>query len=99
MDKRPNTDRIRVMSIFGTRPEATKMAPLILELNQNPRLESVVTVTAQHRELLDPVLSLFHISPDYDLNIMRRGQTLTSIAVRALEGLEKVLSEAKPDLV
>ena len=99
MDKRPNTDRIKVMSIFGTRPEATKMAPLILELNQNPRIESVVTVTAQHRELLDPVLSLFHIEPDYDLNIMRRGQTLTSIAVRALEGLEKVLSEAKPDLV
>lgn len=99
MDKRPNNGRIRVMSIFGTRPEATKMAPLILALNQNPQIESVVTVTAQHRELLDPVLSLFHITPDYDLNIMRRNQTLTSIAVRALDGLEQVLAEAKPNLV
>ena len=99
MDKNLNKDRIRVMSIFGTRPEATKMAPLILELDRNPQIDSIVTVTAQHRELLDPVLSLFNIVPDYDLNIMRPNQTLASIAVRALMGLEQVLAEAKPDLV
>lgn len=99
IDRKQTTGRIKVMSVFGTRPEATKMAPLILSLQQDPQIESIVTVTAQHRELLDPVLSLFQIHPDYDLNIMRRSQTLTSIAVRALEGLEQVYAAAKPDLV
>lgn len=96
--KQPH-DRLRVMSVFGTRPEATKMAPLVLCLRQNPQIESIVTVTAQHRDLLDPVLSLFDIHPDYDLNIMRQSQTLTSISVRALEGLEKVFADSHPDLV
>lgn len=96
--KQPH-DRLRVMSVFGTRPEATKMAPLVLCLRQNSQIESIVTVTAQHRDLLDPVLSLFDIHPDYDLNIMRQSQTLTSISVRALEGLEKVFADSQPDLV
>ena len=91
--------KISVMSIFGTRPEATKMAPLVLKLQNSPQIESSVTVTAQHRDLLDPVLSLFGLTPDFDLNIMQKKQTLTSIATRALEGLENVFSEAKPDLV
>lgn len=75
------------------------MAPLVLCLRQHPQVESIVTVTAQHRDLLDPVLSLFDIHPDYDLDIMRRSQTLTSISVRALEGLEKVFADSRPDLV
>ena len=91
IDRKQTTGRIKVMSVFGTRPEATKMAPLILSLQQDPQIESIVTVTAQHRELLDPVLSLFQIHPDYDLNIMRRSQTLTSIAVRALEGWNRFM--------
>lgn len=94
-----NNKKINVMSIFGTRPEATKMAPLVLKLQESPLIESSVTVTAQHRDLLDPVLDLFGLKPDYDLNIMQKKQTLTSIATRALEGLERVFEEAKPDLV
>ena len=90
---------IRVMSVFGTRPEAIKMAPLVLALQEDPRFESIVAVTAQHRELLDAVLELFAIKPDYDLNIMRKSQTLTSITTRVLEGLERVLSECRPDVV
>jgi UDP-N-acetylglucosamine 2-epimerase (non-hydrolysing) len=93
-------NRIKVMTIFGTRPEAIKMAPLVLELEKYPeQIESIVAVTAQHRQMLDQVLDVFGISPDYDLNIMKDRQTLTGITVRALEGLDQVMKEAKPDLV
>ncbi|QZT34177.1 UDP-N-acetylglucosamine 2-epimerase (non-hydrolyzing) [Caldalkalibacillus thermarum TA2.A1] len=92
--------KIKVMSIFGTRPEAIKMAPLVHELNKHEQeIESLVTVTAQHREMLDQVLRLFNIAPDYDLNIMQARQTLTQVTVRALEGLEAVIQEAKPDMI
>src|SRR5690625_1070027 len=92
--------KIKVMSIFGTRPEAIKMAPLVLELNQRPdQFESIVTVTAQHREMLDQVLEIFNITPDYDLNIMKKKQTLVEITNRTLEGLDKVMKETEPDIV
>ncbi|TJY41880.1 UDP-N-acetylglucosamine 2-epimerase (non-hydrolyzing) [Cohnella pontilimi] len=92
--------KIKVMSIFGTRPEAVKMAPLVLELQKHPdKIESVVCVTAQHRQILDQVLELFRIKPDYDLNVMKERQTLTETTVRVLEGLEPVLKEARPDIV
>jgi len=89
----------RVLTIFGTRPEAIKMAPLVKALEKSPFTESVVCVTAQHREMLDQVLHSFNITPDYDLNIMQQRQTLTGIAIRALEGLEGVMEKAKPDLI
>ncbi|MCD8090295.1 MAG: UDP-N-acetylglucosamine 2-epimerase (non-hydrolyzing) [Clostridiales bacterium] len=91
--------KIKVMSIFGTRPEATKMAPLIKAMEKNENIEPLVCVTAQHREMLDQVLDIFKIKPDYDLNIMKERQTLTDITTRALIGLENVMKEAKPDLV
>lgn len=88
------------MTIFGTRPEAIKMAPLVLELKKRPeQFETIVAVTAQHREMLDQVLSIFNIEPDYDLNIMKSRQTLIDITTRGLEGLDKVMQEAKPDIV
>lgn len=91
---------IKVMTIFGVRPEAIKMAPLILELQKYPGLiEPIVCVTAQHRQMLDQVLEVFGIKPDYDLDIMQSGQTLNDISVRVLQGLEPVLREAKPDIV
>ena len=92
-------EKLKVMSIFGTRPEAIKMAPVVLELQRQPEIESVVAVTAQHREMLDQVLKLFAIRPDFDLNIMSEGQTLFDITSRALLGLDKVLSEVKPHVV
>ncbi len=91
--------KIKVMSVFGTRPEAIKMAPLVKELMKNEHIESIVCVTAQHREMLDQVLEIFDLKPDYDLNIMRQRQTLAGITTRALEGLSDVMAEAKPDLV
>ena len=92
--------KLKVMSVFGTRPEAIKMAPVVLELCKYPdAVESIVAVTAQHREMLDQVLKLFNISPDFDLNIMSEGQTLFDITSRALLGLDKVLTESKPDVV
>ncbi|PLR67960.1 non-hydrolyzing UDP-N-acetylglucosamine 2-epimerase [Bacillus sp. UMB0893] len=92
--------KIKVMTIFGTRPEAIKMAPLVLELEKYPdEIESIVTVTAQHRQMLDQVLELFEITPDHDLNIMKDRQTLTGVTTRALEGLDGVMKEVKPDLV
>lgn len=92
--------KLKVMTIFGTRPEAIKMAPLVLELEKYPDLiESIVTVTAQHRQMLDQVLEIFKITPDHDLNIMKDRQTLTEITTRALEGLDTVMKEVKPDLV
>lgn len=91
--------KIKVMSIFGTRPEAIKMAPLVKELESREEIESIVCVTAQHREMLDQVLDTFNIKPDYDLNIMKQGQTLGDISTRALNGLENVINECKPDIV
>ncbi|MGD6889731.1 non-hydrolyzing UDP-N-acetylglucosamine 2-epimerase [Bacillus mobilis] len=94
------TERLKVMTIFGTRPEAIKMAPLVLELQKHTeKIESIVTVTAQHRQMLDQVLSIFGITPDFDLNIMKDRQTLIDITTRGLEGLDKVMKEAKPDIV
>lgn len=90
---------IKVMSVFGTRPEAIKMAPLVKELEKRKEIESIVCVTAQHREMLDQVLETFDIKPDYDLNIMKQGQTLSEITSRALLGLEEVIKEIKPDIV
>ncbi|MDT2011499.1 non-hydrolyzing UDP-N-acetylglucosamine 2-epimerase [Carnobacterium divergens] len=92
--------KIKVMTIFGTRPEAIKMAPLVLELErQSDRFESIVVVTAQHRQMLDQVLSIFNIKPDYDLNVMKDRQTLAQITANVLIGLEDVMKEAKPDIV
>ena len=89
----------RIITIFGTRPEAIKMAPLIKELEKREEIESKVCVTAQHREMLDQVLELFDIKPDFDLNIMKTKQTLTGITNRVLEGLEEVFEEEKPDMI
>lgn len=91
--------KIKVMAVFGTRPEAIKMAPLVLELKKRPEIETTVCVTAQHRQMLDQVLELFGITPDYDLDIMKERQTLVGITTRALEGLDRVMAEAKPDIV
>ena len=90
---------IRVMSIFGTRPEAIKMAPLVKELERREEIKSIVCVTAQHREMLDQVLKTFNIKPDYDLDIMQQGQTLSDITSRVIYGLEKVIKEVKPNIV
>lgn len=90
---------IKVMSVFGTRPEAIKMAPLVKELEKRKEIESIVCVTAQHREMLDQVLETFEIVPDYDLNIMKQGQTLTDVTTRAIQGLEGVIKEVNPDII
>ena len=86
------------MSIFGTRPEAIKMAPLVKELEKRKEIESIVCVTAQHREMLDQVLETFEIKPDYDLNIMTQGQTLSDVTTRALVGLEGIMQDCHPDI-
>jgi len=92
--------KIKVMTIFGTRPEAIKMAPVIRELKKFPdKIESIVTVTAQHREMLDQVLTIFEIIPDYDLNIMKDQQTLIDITTTGLKGLDGIMKQAKPDIV
>lgn len=90
---------IKVMSIFGTRPEAIKMAPLVKELERRKEIESIVCVTAQHREMLDQVLNTFDIKLDYDLNIMKQGQSLADVTTRALVGLEEVIKKVKPNIV
>lgn len=90
---------IKVMTVFGTRPEAIKMAPLVHALEQNEHTESIVCVTAQHRQMLDQVLDIFNIKPDYDLDIMEQRQTLATITEKSLHGLDTVLKEAKPDIV
>jgi len=90
---------MRVLSIFGTRPEAIKMAPVVKALEQEPAIEPVVCVTAQHRQMLDQVLSLFEINPGYDLDIMRDGQDLTDVTCGVLTGLREVLRESRPDMV
>ena len=87
------------MTVFGTRPEAIKMAPLALELAKQPEFEAVCCVTAQHREMLDSVLDIFGLRPDYDLNVMEPRQTLSTITSKCLTGMDGVLEEAKPDLV
>ena len=92
--------KLKLMTVFGTRPEAIKMCPLVLEMRKYPDyIEPIVAVTAQHREMLDQVLNLFEIKPDYDLNIMQAGQTLYDVTSRALLGLRDVFEEAKPDMV
>ena len=93
-------EKIKLMTVFGTRPEAIKMCPLVLEMRKYPEyIQPIVAVTAQHREMLDQVLDLFGIVPDYDLNIMTSGQTLYDVTTRALMGLKPVMEEAKPDMV
>jgi len=92
--------KIKVMTVFGTRPEAIKMAPIVLELAKHPeQITPIVAVTAQHRDMLDQVLNLFHIVPDYDLDIMAAGQTLFDITSKAMMGLDSVLTKEKPDIV
>ena len=92
--------KLKIMTVFGTRPEAIKMCPLVLEMRKYPDyIEPIVAVTAQHREMLDQVLELFNIVPDYDLNIMTSGQTLYDVTTRALMGLKDVMENAKPDIV
>lgn len=90
---------MRIMTIFGTRPEAIKMAPLIRELKNRDSIEVIVCVTAQHREMLDQVLKIFDIEPDYDLNIMKANQTLTQITCRIIQGMEDIIKQTKPDLI
>ncbi|KAI3348012.1 UDP-N-acetylglucosamine 2-epimerase (non-hydrolyzing) [Clostridium botulinum] len=89
----------KIITIFGTRPEAIKMAPLVQELNKRKEIEAKVCVTAQHREMLDQVLELFNIKPDFDLNIMKTRQTLTGITNKVLEGLEEIFEQEKPDMI
>lgn len=100
LSKNTVINKLKVMTIFGTRPEAIKMAPLVLELEkQSEYFESIVTVTAQHREMLDQVLDIFDITPDHDLNMMKARQTLIDITTNGLEGLDKIMKETKPDIV
>ena len=91
--------KIKVMTVFGTRPEAIKMAPLVKELKSRNEINCVVCVTAQHRQMLDQVLNVFDIVPNYDLDIMKQGQTLSDITSRALKGLEEVINKEKPNIV
>ena len=92
-------NKVKVMAVFGTRPEAIKMCPLVLELKKYDNIEPIVCVTAQHREMLDQVLDVFGIKPDYDLDIMKTRQSLAGITTRVLEGMEDVLKKEKPDIV
>ena len=92
-------DKLKVMTIFGTRPEAIKMAPLVKELERRPEIESYCCVTAQHRQMLDTVLDIFHIKPQFDLDIMEARQTLSTITSKCLLGLEEVFCQLRPDLV
>ena len=89
----------KVMCVFGTRPEANKMCPLVKELESREEVESLVCVTAQHREMLDQMLAAFEVQPQFDLDIMEKQQTLTTITSKATLGLEKVLQDVKPDIV
>ncbi len=91
--------QIKVMTVFGTRPEAIKMAPVVKKLEAASEIKSIVCVTAQHREMLDQVLNTFNIKPDYDLNIMSSGQTLEQITTRALNGLSEIIRKEKPEIV
>ncbi len=95
----PNVEKLRVMSVFGTRPEAIKMAPLVQELKRYPEIESLCCVTAQHRQMLDSVMEVFHLQADCDLNIMAPRQTLSSITCKCLAGMDDVIDRMKPDLI
>src|SRR5690349_11898876 len=90
---------MKVLTVFGTRPEAIKMAPLALELAADQRFNAKVCVTAQHREMLDQVLNLFELTPNYDLNLMKPGQDLTDVTTGILQGIKPILAEFKPDIV
>ena len=92
-------EKIKVMSVFGTRPEAIKMAPLVKALEKDERFESIVCVTAQHREMLDSVLEIFDIKPQYDLNIMAHGQTIIDISNKVLKGVDEVIKQCTPHIV
>ena len=92
-------NKLRIMSVFGTRPEAIKMCPLVKELASRPEIESLCCVTAQHRQMLDSVLEVFEVKPDWDLDIMTPRQTLSTITSKCLLGMEEVFSREKPDLV
>lgn len=92
-------NKVKIMSVFGTRPEAIKMCPLVKAIQQDSRCESIVCVTAQHREMLDQVLEVFQIQPDFDLDVMHKNQTLSGITTRILTGIEPVLKQARPDIV
>lgn len=94
-----NMRKIKVLSVFGTRPEAIKMAPLVLEFERHPEIESKVLITAQHREMLDQVLHIFDIKPDYDLDLMKHGQTITDITNGVLRGVGAILDEYRPDIL
>ena len=98
-EKKSQMQKLKVLTVFGTRPEAIKMAPLIKKMEECEQIESIVCITAQHREMLDTVLELFKINPNYDLNIMEHGQSITDITVRVLKGLEDILTREKPDIV
>ena len=90
----------KIMLVFGTRPEAIKMCPLVKEFQRHPdEFNTIVCVTGQHREMLDQVLTIFNVKPDYDLNIMKQGQDLTDVTARVLTGLRDVFKECKPDVV
>ena len=90
---------MKVLTVFGTRPEAIKLAPVIKEMEKRSDIESITCVTGQHREMLDQVLAIFNIEPDYDLNIFQSGQTLTDITIRSMKGIEEVILKEKPDLL
>lgn len=91
--------KIKVLSVFGTRPEAIKMCPLVKQLEKDEDIESIVCVTAQHREMLDAVLDIFDVKPDYDLNIMKHGQTIVDVSNKVLYGVDSVIKKCKPDIV
>lgn len=93
------SEQLKVLSVFGTRPEAIKMAPVVQRLAATPNVTAQVCVTAQHREMLDQVLALFGIAPDFDLDVMRPGQTLNGITASVIEGLQPILADCRPDLV
>lgn len=97
--KKINSEKIRVLFVFGTRPEAVKMAPLYRTLQKDARFEPLLCVTAQHRQMLDTVLEIFHVHPDFDLDIMKTSQTLSYITTSVLTGVEKVLQDCKPDIM
>jgi UDP-N-acetylglucosamine 2-epimerase len=92
-------EKLRIMSVFGTRPEAIKMAPLVRELGSRPEIESLCCVTAQHRQMLDSVLEVFHLKPDWDLNIMTPRQTLSTITSKCLTGMDEAIDALKPDMI
>ena len=91
-------DKLKVMTIFGTRPEAIKMAPLVKELERRPEIESLCCVTAQHRQMLDTVLDIFRIKPEFDLDIMEAKQSLSTITCKCLLGLEEVFQKVRPEI-